>query len=118
MRHILALTLLGAACAATPSDTAQAQWGFRSYGHHGDGHGRHHGAWYGSYYGRGGHDYVPHWHDTYTPFGRSTWYGTGYHDYVPHGHTYTPYSYRGHSYSPWGYTRSYYPRYPYYYAPW
>ena len=81
--------------------------------HHG-----HYGGGFGSYYGRGGHDVQPHWHDTYTPFGRYQWYGRGSHDYRPHHHTYGPDHYEGHSYSPWGYTRSYYPRYPYYYAPW
>jgi hypothetical protein len=112
MRHILALALVGGCALA--SETAHAQWGYYDspYGGH------RHGSYYGSYYGHGGHDYVPHWHDTYTPHGRLRWYGTGYHDYVPHWHTYSPYSYRGHSHSPWGYTRSYYPRYPYYYAPW
>ena len=73
---------------------------------------------YGSYYGRGGHDVVPHWHDTYTPFGSVRWYGRGSHDFRPHAHGYTPFSYEGLSASPWGVTRSYYPRYPYYYAPW
>ena len=78
------------------------------------------GFWpgYGSYYGFGGHDAVPHWHDTYTPFGGYRWYGTGSHDYYPHAHRYTPFSYEGLSVSPWGVTRSYYPRYPYYYSPW
>lgn len=73
---------------------------------------------YGSYYGHGGHDIVPHWHRTVTPFGRYYWYGQGSHDYEPHFHSYTPYSYRGYSFRPWGYTESIYPRYPYYYSWW
>ncbi|HXG12451.1 MAG TPA: hypothetical protein VNK04_22025 [Gemmataceae bacterium] len=72
----------------------------------------------GYYFGRGGHDVVPHWHQTYTPFGSFSWYGLGPHDFVPHAHTYDPFSYRGYSYTPWSYTESYYSPYPYYYAPW
>lgn len=86
--------------------------GFR-HGHHG-----HHGG-RGGYYGNGGHDTVPHWHRTTTPFGSFGWYGQGEHDYQPHWHTYNRRSYRGYSFSPFGITESYYPRYPnYYYSPW
>ena len=70
------------------------------------------------YYGNGGHDFRPHWHDTYTPFGTFSWYGTGAHDYRPHGHVRTPWSYESYSRTPWGVTRSYHPTSPYYYSPW
>jgi hypothetical protein len=73
---------------------------------------------YARYYGFGGHDAVPHWHRTYTPFGSLTWYGRGAHDYRPHLHTYGAYGYRGYSPTPFGPTVNYYPPYPYYYAPW
>jgi hypothetical protein len=77
------------------------------------------GGGFGSYYGNGGHDMVPHWHQTTTPFGSFSWFGNGAHDYQPHAHTYTPYGYTGYSASPFGYTQSFYPRYPNYtYAPW
>ena len=72
----------------------------------------------GNYYGGGGHDVVPHWHRTYTPWGVHSWYGTGGHDYRPHHHRVTPWSYRSYSHTPWGYTESIHPRYPYHYAPW
>jgi hypothetical protein len=76
------------------------------------------GAW-GGYYGNGGHDSVPHWHQTTTPFGSYNWFGLGTHDFQPHVHTYSPYSYEGSSVSPFGYTRSFYSPSPnYYYAPW
>jgi len=73
---------------------------------------------YGGYYGRGGHDEVPHWHRSVSPYGETYWYGRGPHDDLPHEHRYGPDSYRGRVYTPWGYTDSYYPRYPYRYAPW
>jgi hypothetical protein len=97
----------------THGSTAEA--GKKSYGHHHDhSHGR-----YGSYYGNGGHDYLPHWHITQTPYGPRAWYGNGPHDYVPHQHSYSPRSYQGYSPTWSGPTTSFYPRYPqYYYAPW
>jgi hypothetical protein len=70
------------------------------------------------YYGNGGHDFMPHWHQTTTPFGTFSWYGNGPHDYLPHQHIRTPYSYQGFSATPFGYTQSFYPTTPYYYAPW
>jgi hypothetical protein len=70
------------------------------------------------YYGNGGHDFVPHWHRTTTPFGTFMWYGNGPHDYLPHQHLRTPYSYQGFSATPFGTTQSFYPPYPYAYMPW
>lgn len=70
------------------------------------------------YYGNGGHDFVPHWHQTATPFGTFTWFGNGPHDYLPHQHVQTPYSYEGYSVRPFRFTRSIYSPYPYTYAPW
>jgi hypothetical protein len=67
-----------------------------------------------SYYGMGRHDFVPHWHQTSTPYGSYSWYGLGAHDFVPHYHTRTPYTYRGYSATPWSYTQSYYSPYPVY----
>jgi hypothetical protein len=77
------------------------------------------GGGYGGYYGNGGHDSIPHWHQTTSPFGSFGWYGLGAHDFQPHAHSYSPYSYEGCSVSPFGYTRSLYQPSPsYYYAPW
>jgi hypothetical protein len=72
---------------------------------------------YGGYYGNGGHDFAPHWHQTYTPYGSYSYYGIGAHDFMPHDHSFTPYSYQGYHYTPRGYTESYYST-PYgYYSP-
>jgi len=70
------------------------------------------------YFGNGGHDTVPHWHETTTPFGRFSWYGTGRHDYQPHEHRVTPYSYESYSSGPFGRTRSFHSPKPYRYMPW
>lgn len=113
------MVLAAAACAAIMfgslslgANEARAQWGFGgpSYGWNGGG--------FRSYYGNGGHDFVPHWHQTQTPFGSYSWYGLGGHDFQPHVHTQTPYSYQGYSFSPWGATQSYYSPSPYYFSPW
>jgi hypothetical protein len=59
-------------------------------------------------YGNGAHDFAPHWHQTYTPFGSVYWYGNGPHDYLPHNHTISPFSgVRSYSYTPFGPTTSY-----------
>ena len=71
-----------------------------------------------TYYGLGGHDAVPHWHNTQTPVGSVNWYGLGQHDFVPHGHVQTPYSYTGYSSSPFSRTQSFYSPYPPVYRPW
>lgn len=72
------------------------------------------------YYGNGGHDTVPHWHRTTTPFGGPDyWYGNGPHDYLPHEHTNSPYGgYRSYSVSPYGVTESFNQSTPYTYLPW
>ena len=70
------------------------------------------------YYGNGGHDYVPHWHQTTTPLGTFNWYGNGLHDVLPHQHIQTPYSYQGFSARPFRFTQSFYQPYPYTYSPW
>jgi hypothetical protein len=71
------------------------------------------------YYGNGGHDAVPHWHNTYTPFGAVPWFGVGAHDFRPHEHTVSPAGgYRGYSATPFGLTESIYPSTPYTYMPW
>lgn len=81
------------------------------------GYGFHRYPSYG-YYGGAGHDTLPHWHRSTSPYGTTYWYGQGAHDYYPHEHVVTPYSYRSYSYSPWGVTESIHSRYPRYYAPW
>jgi hypothetical protein len=59
-------------------------------------------------YGNGPHDYVPHWHQTNTPFGPTYWYGNGPHDYLPHDHSVSPWGgVRSYSYTPFGPTKSY-----------
>lgn len=59
-------------------------------------------------YGNGAHDYVPHWHQTNTPFGSAYWYGNGPHDYLPHHHSVSPWGgVRSYSTTPFGPTRSY-----------
>jgi hypothetical protein len=100
---LLALGLLAAPASAHPP----------AYGPYG-----YYGAPAYGYYGNGGHDFVPHWHQTTTPFGTFSWYGNGPHDYMPHQHIRTPYSYQGFSATPFSYTQSFYPTTPYYYAPW
>lgn len=112
---IVGLTTLGGFAAWSSPASAQDYNGYGGYGNRGFGY----SGGFGGYYGNGGHDMVPHWHQTTTQFGSFSWYGNGAHDYQPHAHTYSPYSYEGHSVSPFGYTRSFYPRYPNYtYAPW
>ncbi len=102
---VLGLAVLGFAAVAP----AQA---------HGWGHPGYYGVPAYGYYGNGGHDYLPHWHMTTTPYGSFSWYGTGPHDYLPHQHVRTPSSYQGYSVTPFGVTRSFYSPYPYTYAPW
>ena len=59
-------------------------------------------------YGNGPHDYLPHWHRTYTPFGPVYWYGNGPHDYLPHHHRVSPWGgTRSYSLTPFGPTKSY-----------
>ena len=127
MRRFILLPVVGfvaLAAVAGMSPVASAHDGFRNggfgfgrcggYGAYGSGYGG-----YGGYFGNGGHDAVPHWHQTTTPFGSYGWFGLGAHDFQPHTHSVSPYSYQGYSASPWGFTTSYYPRYRgYTYAPW
>jgi hypothetical protein len=120
---IVGLAALGGIAGTSPIASAQdGCWsdgfGFGGYGGGYRGFGSGYGG-YGGYFGNGGHDAVPHWHQTTTPFGSFGWYGLGAHDFQPHVHSISPYSYQGYSVSPWGNTTSYYPRYPgYTYAPW
>jgi hypothetical protein len=105
------------------TSSARAQgFGYGGYsggGYYGGGYG---GLGYSptyQYYGNGGHDAVPHWHNTYTPFGTVTWFGSGAHDFQPHEHTVSPYGgYRGYSAGPFGITESIYQSTPYIYMPW
>lgn len=118
---IVGLVALGGVAAL--SSTASAHDGDCGYNRFGGGgfggYGGGFGGGFGGYYGNGGHDSVPHWHQTTTPFGSFNWYGLGDHDFQPHMHSVSPYSYQGYSTSPWGNTTSFYPRYPRYtYAPW
>lgn len=72
-------------------------------------------------YGNGLHDYLPHWHQTITPFGPAYWYGNGLHDYLPHQHTISPWGgVRSYSITPYGPTKSYnsFPYYGGYSSPW
>src|SRR5262249_25257179 len=65
-------------------------------------------------YGNGAHDYLPHWHQTVTPFGSLYWYGNGLHDDLPHDHSFSPWGgVRSYSYTPFGPTRSF-NGFPYY----
>ncbi len=119
---VVGLASIGGIAAAPSAARADGYGGMYGYGYGGPGFGGGFGGFgggYGGYYGNGGHDSVPHWHQTTTPFGSFGWYGLGAHDFQPHAHTYSPYSYEGHSVSPFGYTRSFYAPSPnYYYAPW
>ncbi len=59
-------------------------------------------------YGNGAHDYLPHWHQTRTPFGPVYWYGNGPHDYLPHHHSFSPWGgVSSYSPTPFGPTKSY-----------
>ena len=65
-------------------------------------------------YGNGPHDYLPHWHRTYTAYGPVYWYGNGPHDYLPHHHSVSPWGgVRSYSPTPFGPTKSY-NGFPYY----
>ena len=70
-------------------------------------------------YGNGLHDYAPHWHRTYTPFGPTYSYGNGLHDSLPHNHSISPWGgVRSYGVTPFGPTKSYngFPSYGGYYG--
>ena len=76
MRNLLVIAALNLAAFGllTPS-TADAHPPRGYKGGYGMNFGAYYGGGYGGYYGNGGHDFTPHWHQTYTPYGSYSYYG-------------------------------------------